>query len=152
MKRWLWGGALVLAIVTPFFVDWLVAQSRLPHIVVQSSLDKPSVVADGKSKITITIQVSQDGRPRGNDLVQSWIGEGSGLLRPQWVYTDEQGNARMTFEPNALSPYDNQEQAVIQLANVSVGKLVEVRKEASVTIPLEQPEAQEDKSKSSLGF
>jgi hypothetical protein len=152
MKPWLWGGVIVLAILTPFCVDWLLAQSRLPHVLVETNLDKPSVVADGQSKITITIQVSQDGKPRADDLVQAWIGEGSGLLRPQWVYTDEQGKAQMTFEPNALSPYDNQEQAVIQLANTSVGRLVEVRKETSVKIPLEKPDVQEDKPTSILGL
>lgn len=152
MKPWLWRIAIVLAILTPFVVDWMMAKARLPQFTVQTSLDKPSVVADGKSKVTITINVMQDGAPRVNDLVQAWISEGSGLLRPQWVYTDEQGNAQMTFEPNALSPYDNQEKAVIQMADISVGKLIEVRKEAAVEIPLELPEVQEDKPKSILGL
>lgn len=152
IKTLFWRVAIVLVLTSPFITDWLLAKARLSHISVETSLDKETVIADGKSEVVITIKISQDGKPRVNDLVQAWIQQGSGLLRPQWVYTDEQGNAQMTFEPNPLSPYDNQEEAIISIVNISVGNLIEVRKEASVLIPLEKPNQDDAAPKSILGL
>jgi hypothetical protein len=135
---------VVLAI--PCGIDWALAQSRLPGIEVTSTLSQPSVVADGKSEIDVVIRVTENGVPRANDLLQSWIDIGGGLLQPMWVYTDENGEATLTFAPNPITQYDVQDRAAIHVRDISIGRLVEVGKDVVVDIPLTAPQEEEQRS------
>lgn len=152
VRLWFLRCGITLLLLAPFFIDWTAARARLPQIGIDSSLNRPSVVADGKNSIVITLRVTEGNKPRANDLLQSWIEVGGGLLKPQWAYTDEDGVAKITFSPNPATPYDSQGKATIRVANVSVGRLIEVRKLVAVDIPLELPSQEEEGPTNLLGF
>jgi hypothetical protein len=130
--------ALIVAVLG---ADYALATAQLDDVVIETSLDPPRVAADGRNSVVITVRITQNGRPRANDLVQAWIGSGSGLLIPNWVITDEHGTARITYTPNPYSPYDPQEAAEIRMMDTSIGRLVEVSKRHTVRVPLLEPGA-----------
>ena len=133
----MWGVVgLVVAILA---TDWLLATARLGRVRIDAALDSPRVVADGKSAVTMTVRVTEEGRPRAGTLLQLWISEGGGLLSPTWVYTDQAGTALVTYQPNPASKYDLVTETLIRVADTGVGRLIEVRKEQDVAIPLEAP-------------
>ena len=133
-RLWLLGIAAVLLV--PFAVDWMGAQGRIDDILIESALDAPSVVADGRHRIGFIVRVTDRGRPCAGVLLQAWILEGSGLFYPDFVYTDEQGTARFTFSPNRLTRYERQDAALIRVRDIGIGRLVEVGKDLTVTVPL----------------
>jgi hypothetical protein len=152
-KQWrILAYCLLALMAVPFFVDWAWASSRLDQIVIETALDHPELVADGKDSVVLTIRITENGKPRAGDLVQSWLDIGSGLLVPQWVYTDQDGAAVINFTPNAMTQYAVQDRAVIHIKDVSIGRLIEVGKEHLVEIPLSAPqEPEEDKPGMSFG-
>ncbi len=119
--------------------DWAVSTARLANVVIESYLDPPQVLADGKSSTTITLQITERGRPRAGDLVQLWIDSGSGLVIPDWVITDEQGKAQTQYTPNAASIYDPHDEARIYAMDVDIGQVIEVGKRHLVVVPLIAP-------------
>lgn len=119
--------------------DWAVARSRLGMVLLETVLEPASVVADGKSTIVLTVRVTERGRPRAGDLLQAWLDVGSGLLKPTWVYTDQDGIARISFTPNAMTPYEVQDRAQIHVRDTTIGWLIEVGKDVTVTVPLILP-------------
>ena len=119
--------------------DWLVSKARLNDIAIEGYLDPPVVVADGRQSTVLTLRITQDGQPRVGDLVQSFLETGSGLLIPEWAYTDEQGSIAITYSPNPLTAYDLEQKTVIQVSDISIGHLVEVGKDWSVEVGLEAP-------------
>jgi len=141
MKSWkLWVlGVLALAGVI-LGVDYRLAVARLDSVVIATSIEPPQAVADGHSSVVITFRVTEDGDPRGNDLVQAWLGRGAGLLTPNWIVTDERGMARITYTPNPYSPYDPQDAAEIHISDTSIGRLVEVEKLHVARVPLIDPD------------
>ncbi len=138
--------ALVLAV---FLGDWALSRTRLSSIAIEAELDPPEVVADGKSYTTLTVRVTEDGRPRDQVLLQSFIAVGGGLLIPEWAYTDANGEARITYTPNPLSPYDLDEETVIEVIDTNVGRLVEVTKHYRIEVPLKVPQQAEAGSSAS---
>jgi len=128
------GAILVIA-----SADWAVATARLPGVVIESYLDPPQVLADGKSGTTISLRITEKGRPRAGDLVQLWIDSGSGLVMPDWVITDEQGTAQTQYTPNAASIYDPHDEARIYVMDVDIGQVIEVGKRHLVVVPLITP-------------
>jgi hypothetical protein len=141
----LWILAVVLVIMAIYGTDWVLAIARLDGILIETTLDPPTVVADGKSSITLTVRVTEQGQPRAHDLLQSWLDTGSGLLIPDWTYTDENGVAQITYSPNPLTQYDVQDKAEIHVRDISIGRLIEVGKDIVVEVPLVEPEEQEQK-------
>jgi hypothetical protein len=133
-RFWLLGVAVLL--VVPFAAEWMWARARVGDILMESSLDSPSVVADGKDSVVLTVRVTEEGKPRGGDLLQTWIDDGSGLFVPDWAYADGQGMAEFTFWPNPTTRYDSQDAAVLHIRDVSIGRLIEVGKDLTVTVPL----------------
>ena len=131
---------VISLLAAPFAIDWARARVRLDSISIEAQLDPPSVVADGKSTTVITVWVTENGRPRAGDLLQSWIETGSGLLIPTWTYTDEQGRAELTYTPNAYSPYEPDEGTQIHVMDTSIGRLVEVGKHFVIQVPTEKPD------------
>jgi len=139
-KSRLWVTTAILAVlILPLAVDGAIARRRLDHVSIETSLDPPSVVADGKSEAILTIRVVERGRPRSHDLLQLWLETGSGLLRPEWVFTDDNGIAEVKYTSNPASPYDVADAVQIHIADISIGKLLEVRKHKVVTVPLVTP-------------
>jgi hypothetical protein len=134
LRIWLLVGVLLVLVV--FAADWAIARARLDSIAVEVVLDPPTVVADGKDSVTLAVRVTEGGKPRGGDLIQSWLDVGSGLLRPTFTYTDEDGKATIVFTPNAMTPYEVQDRAEIHLRDTSIGRLIEVGKETTVTVQL----------------
>ena len=135
-----WVLCLIAALAAILIVDWGLATARLDDIIIESWVDPPSVVADGKSSTIITIRVTENGEPRARDLVQLWLGRGGGILTPMWVFTDENGMAEIEYRPNPYSSYDPQEGAEVQIKDISIGRLAEVGKRHQVEIPLLKPE------------
>lgn len=142
---------VLVAILAPFAIDWAAAQARIPNVQMEVRLEPGEVVADGKSQVTLFLRVSENGAPRKGDLIQSWIQVGGGLIRPEWVYTDENGEATITFHPNPLTQYDVQDRATIQVVNISMGKLIEVRKGIAVDVPLLPPTQPSEERRNILG-
>lgn len=119
--------------------DWMLANARLDDVVIDTQLDPPEVVADGQSTITISMRVTENGKPHAQALLQLWIDSGSGFLVPTWVITDDDGVAQSTFTPNVASPYDPHDEARIYVMDTSVGRIVEVGKRQLVHVPLVMP-------------
>lgn len=142
-KRPMWVLGILAVLLVPFGIDWTLATARLDAVMIETSLDPLSVIADGKHGITVTVRVTEKGRPRGGDLLQSWVQTGSGLLIPEWTYTDDEGVAEITFAPSPLTQYDLQDRAEITVRDLGIGRLIEVGKEILVKIPLVAPEEQE---------
>ena len=134
-------GTLVLVVMV-LCIDWLQARSRLDEITIEGWLDPPQVIADGKHSTVLTVRVTERGQPRAHVLLQSWLQSGNGLLIPEWVYTDERGEAHITFSPNPMTPYDIEQDTVIHLIDTGVGRLVEVDKHFLIKVPVKAPEAQ----------
>ncbi len=133
-----WG--IVALIAVTLAADVAVSLARLNRVLIEDSLDPPSVVADGKSTVVITLRVTEDGAPRARALLQLWVGVGQGLLVQTWVYTDEQGKARVTFQPSPASKYAPvTDDTTIHVVDTTIGRLIEIRKEHVVVIPLEMP-------------
>ena len=126
----------ILAIAS---ADWAVSTVRLANVVIESHLDPPQVLADGKSSTTITLYITERGRPRAGDLVQLWIDSGSGLVIPDWVITDEHGKVQTQYTPNAASIYDPHDEAHIYAMDVDIGQVIEVGKRHLVVVPLIAP-------------
>ena len=140
MKSWqLWVLGIVALAVLILGIDYSVAKAKLGGIEITTSVDPPQVVADGRNQVQITLHVTEDGKPRAEDLIQSWLGTGGGLLIPSWVVTDENGMAQITYTPNPYSPYDPQDFVEIVLSDTSIGLIVEVNKQEVVQIPLMEP-------------
>ena len=136
---------VALIVVMIYGTDWAISTARLDEIILKTTLDPPNVAADGKSSIVLTVQVTEHGQPRANDLLQSWLDTGSGLLIPEWVYTDENGMAQITYTPNPLTKYDLQDKSEIHVRVISIGRLIEVGKDIGVEVPLTPAEEQEQK-------
>lgn len=141
----LWMVGVALIVVMIYGTDWAISTARLDEIILKTILDPPNVAADGKSSIVLTVQVTEHGQPRANDLLQSWLDTGSGLLIPEWVYTDENGMAQITYTPNPLTKYDLQDKSEIHVRVISIGRLIEVGKDIVVEVPLTPAEEQEQK-------
>ena len=121
--------------------DWALSKARLDDVVIESWLDPPRVVADGKNATVITLRVTEHGQPRAGDLVQLWIDTGSSLVIPDWVITDAEGMAQTVYTPNPASVYDPHDEAKIYAMDINVGRLVEVGKRHLVVVPLATPES-----------
>ena len=135
----LWVLAVLGLIVLCLGIDWASASARLGGTEIEATLDPASVVADGKSKTVLTVRVVENGYPRAHDLLQIWLGAGSGDLMPMWTYTGPDGTARITYTPNAASSYDLGSEAEIVVSDISIGRLVEVSKQRRVPVPLVRP-------------
>lgn len=135
-----WFLAVVGVIAAVLATDWLIYTARLSRVQMEITANPDVVVADGKNKTVLTIRITENGRPRANDLIQLWLKKGSGLVIPNWVFTNEDGVAEVTYTPNPYSPYDPQEGSVISVMNTSIGRLVEVDKMGQVLIKLKAPE------------
>jgi hypothetical protein len=120
--------------------DWSLAASRLPDVRIESWLEPASVVADGRSSTTITLRVTEGGRPRAGDLVQLWIDSGSGIVTPDWVITDSDGMAKTVYTPNVASQYDPHDEARIYAMDIDIGRVVEVGKRELIHVPLIMPD------------
>lgn len=140
---WIVGVALIVVMI--YGTDWAISTARLDRIFIEATLEPSSVAADGKSSIVLTVQVTEHGQPRVNDLLQSWLDTGSGLLIPEWVYTDENGIAQITYTPNPLTKYDLQDKSEIHVRVITIGRLIEVGKDIVVEVPLTPAEEQEQK-------
>lgn len=137
-RLWVLGVVALLALVLA--TDWMLAIRRLDDIRIETSLQPPGVVADGKSSTVLTVRVTEGGEPRSNDLLQLWLGPSGGLLRPTWVYTDQDGTARITYQPNPPNAYEPQDVIEVHIMDTSIGRLIEVGKRHQVQIPLVEPE------------
>jgi hypothetical protein len=138
--RWrLWIVAVLIIIVVLFAIDWIAATAQLQNITIEATFDPPQVIADGRSKSVLTVRITENGKPRAGDLVQLWLGSGSGLLIPNWVFTDESGVALVTYTPNPYSAYDPQDGAQINISDTGIGRLIEVSKRQTIDIKLIKP-------------
>jgi len=126
----------VVAILT---ADWAIARARLPGIIIETELETPEVIADGKDSATFIVRVTENGQPRTHDLLQLWLVKGSGQLIPQWAFTDENGESKITFTPNPYNRYDPQDTVEIAIMDTNIGRLIEVGKRTRIAIPLVIP-------------
>jgi hypothetical protein len=131
------GKAVVAAILA---VDWMAATVHLNDILIETSVDPPSVVADGISRTRITVRVTENGQPRAHDLLQIFLAAGAGRVLPGWTYTDKEGMAMIEFTPNQYSEYDPQSGAELEIVDISIGRLIEMGKRKVINIPMLKPE------------
>jgi hypothetical protein len=139
-RRFIWFTLISLVILGPLAFDWLTAQARLDRVTFDYTLSPAQVVADGKSSTTITLRVTEDGQPRANDMFQIWFEVGGGLLTPDTAFTDSNGLIKITYRPNPANPYDPTDFTQIAVMDASIGRLIEVRKQQSIKIPLVIPQ------------
>lgn len=140
LKSWRLLIIIVLAVMVAILcVDWAIARARLPSVVIETTLETPSVIADGAHTATFVVRVTEDGQPRAGDLLQLWLVKGSGQLVPQWVFTDAQGTSRISFTPVPYNRYDPQDAVEIEIMDTNIGRLIEVGKRVRIEIPLVIP-------------
>lgn len=143
LRNWRLLTLLALAVVAAILAaDWAMASARLPAIEIATELDTPAVIADGKHTAAFVVRVTENGAPRAGDLLQVWLTKGSGQLVPQWTFTDERGESRINFTPNPYNRYDPQDEVQITIMDTNIGRLIEVGKRESISIPLMIPEGQ----------
>jgi hypothetical protein len=143
LRNWRLLFMVVLGVVIAILaVDYAMASARLSGIVVETTLETPEVIADGKDSATFVVRITEDGQPRVGDLLQLWLIKGSGQLVPRWAFTDEQGMAEITFTPNPYNRYDPQDAVEIEIMDTSIGRLIEVGKRGRIAIPLVKPAGQ----------
>jgi hypothetical protein len=137
-QRWFWFLGAIVILAVPLLIDYALAQARVDQVHFDYTIDPPKVLADGKSAATITLRVTEYGQPRVHDLFQIWFESGGGMLTPDTAFTDAQGIITITFRPNPASPYTPSDFAQIAVMDASIGRLVEVRRQESIQIPLLQ--------------
>ena len=143
LRNWRLLFIIMLAVVVVIMgVDYALANARLPGIVIETKLDKPEVIADGKDMMTFSVRVTEDGQPREGDLLQLWVVKGSGQLIPRWLFTDAEGMGQLVFTPTPYNRYDPQDAVEIEIMDTSIGRLIEVGKRVRVQIPLVKPDGQ----------
>ena len=98
-----------------------------------------SVIADGNHSAVFEVSVTTDSKVRSGDLMQCWIVKGEGKLRPQWFFLDENGEAQITFIPNALTRYSDNP-AELAIRDTSIGRIIETGKEVIITVDLLEAE------------
>jgi hypothetical protein len=130
---------IVLVIILALAGDWGLSTVQSAQVHIDLSLSPPRVLADGKHKTILTIQITESGQPRVHDLLQIWLASGGGVLLPQWAYTDRTGKARVVYQPNPASPYDLQTDTTLTVEDTSLGRLVEVTKQGHVHVALIAP-------------
>jgi len=140
MRTRLWILGLLAVVVMVLAVDRMAAAVRLNNILIETSVDPPSVVADGISRTRITVRVTENGQPRAHDLLQIFLVAGSGRVLPGWVNTDNEGMAVIEFTPNQYSVYDPVDGAELKILDMNIGRLIEVGKSKVINIPLLKPE------------
>ena len=131
--------AVVALTVLVFGADWMYSRARLGNFTIEGRLDPPTVVADGKQSTVLTVRVTENGRPRAGDLLQCYLEIGNGLFIPEWGYTDQNGELRITYTPNPLTPYDLETETMAHVIDINVGRLIEVDKHFTMKIPVEAP-------------
>ncbi len=88
---------LVVGIIAAILAgDWLLSTARISRVQMDITASPDTVIANGKTHTILTIQVTENGQPRANDLIQLWLDKGSGLVIHNWVFTDENGVANVT--------------------------------------------------------
>jgi hypothetical protein len=140
-QRWFWFLVVIGVLCIPLLADYALANARIDQVRFDYTIDPPEVVADGKSSATITLHVTENGEPRVHDMFQIWFEVGGGLLTPDTAFTDEQGVITITYRPNPASPYTPSDFAQIAVMDASIGRLVEVRRQESIQIPLVEPKS-----------
>jgi len=141
LKNWRVVTILIVAILVAILMaDWAVAKAHLPDVTIDTTLETPEVVANGVDVATFVIRVTDNGQPRAGDLLQIWLVKGTGQLIPKWAFTDENGESVVTFTPAPYNRYDPQDVVEIAIMDTSIGRLIEVGKNASIEIPLVIPE------------
>lgn len=129
--------ALLVVVLTG---DWIKSIGRLRQIEIETIVAPPSVISDGLHKTSITIRITENGKPRVGDLVNIFLIVGSGRILPGWAYTDSEGMIVTEFTPNVYSPYDPIEGVKINILDISIGRFVEVGKSKIINIPLIKPD------------
>jgi len=139
-RRLFWIILISLIILGPLAFDWLTAQAQVDRVKFDYTLSPARVVADGKSSTTVTLRVTQDGQPRANDMLQIWFEVGGGMVTPDTAFTDSNGQITITYRPNPANAYDPTDFTQIAIMDASIGRLIEVRKQESIKIPLVMPQ------------
>ena len=122
--------AIAIALAIAFIADLIVSYARLRNIeMVVVAPDK--MVADGRNKLSIKVTVFENGEPRGRDMVQCWIVAGDGKLLPAYFFLDENGQGETWFTPIKLNRY-SPTTAELAFEDISIGKLIEVRKKTRI--------------------
>jgi len=139
-RRLFWIILISLIILGPLAFDWLNAHAQVDRVKFDYTLSPAQVVADGKSSTTVTLRVTQDGKPRANDMLQIWFEVGGGMVTPDTAFTDSNGQITITYRPNPANAYDPTDFTQIAIMDASIGRLIEVRKQESIKIPLIMPQ------------
>ena len=139
-RRLFWIILISLIILGPLAFDWLTAQAQVDRVKFDYTLSPARVVADGKSSTTLILRVTQDGQPRANDMLQIWFEVGGGMVTPDTAFTDSNGQITITYRPNPANAYDPTDFTQIAIMDASIGRLIEVRKQESIKIPLVMPQ------------
>ncbi len=133
--------AAVCVVVLLFFgVGWARAMRALPSVHIAVLVQPRTAVADGQHTVHLSIQVTQDGHPRGGDIVDA-IGLDGGNMIPSEGGTDRRGRVTFAYIVPTSNAYQTITVAHVEIRDISIGALVEVDKVIHIGIPLTQPAA-----------
>jgi len=137
-KKWI--ALLVIVLMAGVMtILWRIDDNR--KIVFDVTFAPEQMVADGKSSVTVQIQVNNvDGTPRSGDELQIIRMKGHGQLSVSRVKTDRNGQASFAYFSYRASSFTPVMTNEIMLSDVSVGKIVGVYKRHVFEIPVIEPE------------
>ena len=129
---------IVGVLVLVFIADIAISFAKLKNI--EIVFDVPDkMVASGTNKLTINVQVLENGIPRAGDMVQCWIVVGNGKLLPSYFFLDDEGKAVTVFTPTKMDRYSPKTAQLI-FEDISIGKLIEVSKRTTLDVDLLEEE------------
>jgi len=138
-RGWIWLAALACAGV---LLVVGIAENRR-EVVIQARLETDALPADGKSVMKVRVTVTDpDGTPRAGDELTLVRTEGHGQLKANRIRTDARGQASFeyySYREGAFTPIVTNR---IAITDISVGKIVGVKKKAFVDIPVAKPEGE----------
>ncbi|WP_391574000.1 hypothetical protein [Cohnella sp.] len=135
-KGWIWLAVLVFAAV--LVVIGLLENNR--EVVIRSSLETETLPADGKSVMKVRITVTNpDGTPRGGDELTLVRTEGYGQLKASRIKTNADGEVSFDYYSYREGPFTPIVDNRIAITDISVGKIIGIKKKAFVDIPVVKP-------------
>lgn len=132
----------IICVITGMVVfDYV--RSLMFHIEVVSISPSP-VAADGESPVTVVLKLTNHkGKPvEGHNLFA--LPKNGGSMKANRVVTDSEGLAEYTYYPYRLTNLTKLEDVNVDVKDESNSVFIEIGAKTSFTIPLIEPEAQED--------
>jgi hypothetical protein len=135
-------GLIVLVLVI-YGGSWLVDDVTASSVRLQATIAPRILPADGQSTGLFTVRVTNpDGTPRVGDTVEVLDESSAGVFDRTRALTDQHGDATYHFTTSKSNVYQPAGPVPVLVTDTSLGHLVEVDKNLTVTISTVDPATQ----------